>query len=294
MQNTIYLCFSYLLLLLSPLGLDANMDSKTIKTSALANAEMAKVYRHFPKANPFDRFRILKQTGPTLENRPNTEGSSDVGFWMSDVGKRAAKIRNRTSEIKNTEGSSGSENSVKKMRSKRFWRIFGAIVGGLALIYWLQGTIWLAVVTLAICLYFFNRKKIQAWDRDRYARSQSMDDASLDKDRNGNPIYPLSHAANKWTRLAINRFAIGTVLGGLGLLLVLLGAILAGSTSSIGGLLLLGLIALGVGYIFTIIGFLNACKAVANKEPKQLFAWLIILLSLPSIISLLGLLIGFA
>ena len=264
MQNTIYLCFSYLLLLLSPLGLDANMDSKTIKTSALANAEMAKVYRHFPKANPFDRFRILKQTGPTLENRPNTEGSS------------------------------GSENSVKKMRSNRFWRIFGAIVGGLALIYWLQGTIWLAVVTLAICLYFFNRKKIQEWDRDRYARSQSMDDASLDKDRNGNPIYPLSHAANKWTRLAINRFAIGTVLGGLGLLLVLLGAILAGSTSSIGGLLLLGLIALGVGYIFTIIGFLNACKAVANKEPKQLFAWLIILLSLPSIISLLGLLIGFA
>ena len=263
MQNIIYLWFLYIILLLSPLGLNANVSSKTATRSALANGDVAKTYRHFPKANPLDRFRIFKKSRPTLENYPNTEGSSDL------------------------------ENTAKKARSKRFWRIFGTIVGGLALIYWLQGTIWLAIVTLAIVLYFFNRKKIQEWDRDRYARSQSTDDASLDKDRNGNPIYPLSHAANKWTRLAINRFAIGTVLGGLGLLLILLGAILGGSTSSIAGLLLLGLIALGVGYVFGLVSFFNACKAVANKEPKQLFAWLIILLSLPIVISILGgLLVG--
>ena len=260
MQNTIYLWFLYACLLLFPFGSNANADSKTATTSALANAEVAKAYRHFPKANPLDRFRIVKQSSPTLENRPNTEGSSDP------------------------------ENSVKKTRSKRFWRIFGLIVGGLALIYWLQGTIWLAIVTSAIVLYVVNRKKIQQWDRDRYARLQSVDDASFDKDSDGKPIYPLSHPANKWTRRAINRFAIGAVLGGIGLLFVLLGVILGGSTSTIGGLLLLGLIALGVGYGFSIVSFLNACQAVANKEPKKFFAWLIIVLSLPSIIGLLGLL----
>ena len=40
-----------------------------------------------------------------LENPVFTEGSSNVGFRMSDVGSTAAAIRNLTSEIKNTEES---------------------------------------------------------------------------------------------------------------------------------------------------------------------------------------------
>ncbi len=263
MQNTIYLWFLYLFLLLSPFGLDANMDSKIIKTSALANAEVAKAYRHFPKANPLDRFRILKQSSPTLGNRPNTEGSSD------------------------------SENSVKKTRSKRFWRIFGAIVGGLALIYWLQGTIWLAIATLAIILYATNRKKIGGWERNRYARmqSQTTDNKWLDKDSTGNPIYTLSHSANKWTRRAINRFATGVILGGIGLVLLLLG-IVAEASAFTTGLLILGVVAAGAGYISVIISFFDACKAVANKEPKQSLAWLVITLSLLIISPILGVLGG--
>ena len=257
MQNTIYHWFLYLCLCLYPLGSGANVDSKTATHSASANAKIAKTYRRFPKENPLDRFRILKNTGPTLGNRPNTEGSFDP------------------------------DKSVKKARSRRFWRIFGLIVGGLALIYWLQGTIGLALVALAIGLYFFNRKKIEQWDRDRYARAQSVDDGSLDKDSKGNPIYPLNHPANKWTRRAINRFAIGLVLGGIGIVFALLGFIFGGG-SSLGGLAIFGLLALGVGYGFSIVGFFNACQAVANKEPKHFFAWLIILLSLPVIISLLG------
>ena len=257
MQTTIYHWFLYLCLCLYPLGADANVDSQTAVNSASANAAVAKTYRHFPKANPLDRFRILKNTGLTLEKRPNTEGSSDP------------------------------DKSVKKARFKRFWRIFGLVVGSLALVYFLQGTIWLALATLAIGLYFFNRKKIEQWDRDRYARAQSVDDGSLDKDSKGNPIYPLNHPANKWTRRAINRFAIGLVLGGIGIVFALLGFIFGGG-SSLGGLAIFGLLALGVGYGFSIVGFFNACQAVANKEPKQSFAWLIIILSLPVVISLLG------
>ena len=41
-----------------------------------------------------------------LENPVFTEGSSDVGFQISDVGSTAAEIQNPKSEIKNTEGSS--------------------------------------------------------------------------------------------------------------------------------------------------------------------------------------------
>ena len=261
MQNTIYLWFLHVCLLLFPIGSNANVHSKTATKSALANAEVAKTYRHFPKANPLDRFRIVKQSGPTLENRKNTEGSSDT------------------------------EDSVKKARSKRFWRIFGAIVGGLALIYWLQGTIWLAIATLAILLYATNRKRIGDWERDRYARmqSQTTDDKWLDKDSNGKPIYTLSHSANKWTRRAINRFAMGVIFGGLGLILLLLGIL---AVDSIAVLLIFGAVAVGAGYISVIISFFNACKAVADKEPKQSLAWLVITLSLLIISPILGVLGG--
>lgn len=262
MQNTIFRWFLYTFLLLLPLGLDANVDSKTATNSALANADASKTYRHFPKAHLLDRFRIYQKSSTILENRKNTEGSSDT------------------------------KDSAKKVRNKRFWTIFGSIVGGLALIYWLQGTIWLAVVTLAIVLYFANRKKINAWEHERYVRMQKSDDAPLDTDSKGQPIYPLSHSANKWTRRAINRFAIGAVLGGIGLLVVLLGAI-TGGVSSIAGLVGVGVAALLLGYGFSIVAFFNAFQAIANKEPKQALAWLIVLLSLPSVITLLGGLLAF-
>ena len=52
--------------------------------------------------------QILKNT---LENASNTEGSSGAEFQMSDVGNTSSDIRNPTSEIENTEGSSFSKNS---------------------------------------------------------------------------------------------------------------------------------------------------------------------------------------
>ena len=94
--------------------------------------------------------------------------------------------------------------------------------------------------------------------------------------------------ANKWTRRAINRFLIGTVGFVVGIVALLLGVLSGGAAPT------LAILILSVGYLFSLVGFVNAIQAISAKEPQKYLAWLVVILGLPVVLTLFSLLLVLA
>ena len=284
MQNTIYPWFLCLMLSFLPIGSNANIAVPKAQTNRLviasaahsattpraaSNASIsAKDRRHFPSENSLERFGIV-------EKNENLLGKS----------KKMRKKRFFT------EGVSDADNEKKTARRRRIFSIILAVITGLLLIYFLQGTIWLSVLTLGIVSYFVNRNKINDWERRRYERMQNPDVTAdtIEEIAEDGSVYkkkiPLSHPLNKWTRRAVNRFAIGLIAPSIGGILLLLGLFGGGSLAVVGGLL----VAIGVGFL--IVSIVNAFQAVQAKEPRRKYAVVVLVVGL---LFLLQYLLGFA
>lgn len=257
MQNTLYQCFLFGCLLLLPMGSNANIATPKANTSPKATAIWANDRRHFPAENSLDHFGIIERK-------------------QFSLGKSKKKRKNRFF----TEGVSDANNDKKTARRRRIFSIIAAVIGGLALIYFLQGTIWLGVAGLAIVGYFRNRNKINEWERQRYERMQNPDvraDTIEEIDDEGNVItkrIPLSHPLNKWTRRAVNRFVIGLLAPTIGGLLLLVGLFGSGGFTFIGTLLVI----VGVGFL--LVSIINAFQAIQNKEPRRKYAVVVLVIGL--------------
>lgn len=236
MQNTIYRCFFYVCLLFLPSAVNANIDAPKSAITPSTYPVFAKERRHFPVANPLDRFRIFKKTAIT-------------------------------------EGDKKTDKSKKEARVKRIFSIIALVIAGLALIYFLQGTIWLTVFGVGIFAYLRNRNRIKDWERERYERMQNPD-VVYKTDALGRKKVPLSHPSNKWTRRAINRFVIGLTAPVVGAVFLILGFIGTDALILIGG----GLIILGV--LFLLVSIVNSAQAIKAKEPRSKSAKAILIIGL--------------
>lgn len=276
MQNTIYPWFLCLFLSFLPMVSNANIDAPKAVTPSSADAILAQDRRHFPTANPLDHFVALKNL----------------------VFSSLKKVKNGA-KYKNTEGGDDDAKTKKDARRRRIFSIIAAVIIGVLLIYFLQGSIWLTVVTLGIFSYFSNRNKINDWERRRYERLQNPNvveetepeiegETAADRQKRARRDLPLSHVANKWTRRAINRFLIGTIGFIVGIIALVLGTVSGGTFPT------LALLILTVGYLFSLVGFVNAIQAISAKEPKKDLAWLIVILGLPVVLTLFSLLLVLA
>lgn len=97
------------------------------------NKELHLNRRHHPHGNGLDEhycrrwisislLQDLQKDHQDAQNTQNTEGSSEVGFQMSDVGISAAEIQNPQSEIKNTEGSFLSSDYKIGIQKSRYFQ----------------------------------------------------------------------------------------------------------------------------------------------------------------------------
>jgi hypothetical protein len=244
-------------LLLLPMGSNANIVTPKAKTMPKATAIWATDRRHFPAENSLDRFGISKKEQLLLK-----------------------KVQKKRKKWFFTEGVSDADTDKKTARRRRIFSIIAAVVGGLALIYFLQGTIWLSLAALAILGYFRNRNKIAEWERQRYERMQNPDvaaDTIEETDEDGNVItkrIPLSHPLNKWTRRAVNRFVIGLLAPTIGGLLLIVGLFGSGGFTFVGTLLVI------VGAGFLLLSIINAFQAIQNKEPRRKYAVVVIVIGL--------------
>ena len=257
MQNTLYQWFLCACLLFLPMGLNANIAAPKSKIAAATIAIWTAERRHFPTANPLDRFKILEK-------------------WQHSP-KKGQKIgKNRVF----TEGASDADKERRAARRKRIFAIIAAVIVGVALVYFLQGSIWLSVVGLGIFGYFRNRNKIAEWERRRYERQQADNvaaDSMEETDDEGNLIkrkLPLSHPSNKWTRRAVNRFVVGLVAPNVGVIFILLGFLGGDVLGVLGGLM----VVLGLGFL--IVSMVNAFQAIKDKEPRRGYAKAIIVIGL--------------
>jgi uncharacterized membrane protein HdeD (DUF308 family) len=269
MQNTICQWFVLVCLLFLPVGSDANIDSK--KTPALANPVLANEQRHFPTANPLDRFRIPK-------------------IWRKHFEKHANILQNNAP----TEGVPKKENSKKKTFWQRFFTVLLLVAAGILLVYWLQGTIGLLLATIGITSYWRNRDRIVDWERRRKEREYAYKNAPPKiKDYNGKSTDSLSHPANKWTRRALTRFLFGicgVALGAIFLVIAIISSFGGGGGDAI-GIFAVAMFIIGVILVLTSIS--NAIKAIAAKEPQSGWAWIALILGIPLILTLLlGVLVG--
>jgi uncharacterized membrane protein HdeD (DUF308 family) len=276
MKNIFFRCFVGISLSFLPMGLTANIDAPKAVSAPSANAVLAQERRHFPTANPLNNFIALKKL----------------------VFASLKKVKNGA-KYKNTEGGDDEVKTQKDARRRRIFAIIAAVIIGVALVYFLQGSIWLSVVTLGIFGYFINRNKINDWERRRYERMQQPDvveettpetegETAAEKQKRVRSELPLSHVANKWTRRAINRFLIGIVGFVVGIVALILAAASGGAFPTFAVLIL------SVGYLFSLVGFVNAIQAISAKEPQKDWAWLVVILGLPVVLTLFSLLLVLA
>lgn len=276
MKNVLFRYFVGIWLSFLPMGLNANIDAPRAVSAPSTNTILTQERRHFPTANPLDNFISLKK----------------LVFASFKKVKNGAKY-------KNTEGPDDDAKTKKDARRRRIFSIIAAVIIGVALVYFLQGSIWLSVVGLGIFSYFRNRNKINDWERRRYERMQQPDvveetgpeiegETAAERQKRARRDLPLSHVANKWTRRAINRFLIGTVGFVVGIVALLLGIASGGAFPT------LAILILSVGYLFSLVGFVNAIQAISAKEPQKDLAWLVVILGLPVVLTLFSLLLVLA
>lgn len=257
MQNTLYQWFLCGCLLLFPMGSNANITTPKAKTPPKATAIWAKDHRYFPTENSLERFGIVEKQSFLLK-----------------------KVQKKRKKWFFTEGVSDADKDKKAARRRRIFSIVLSVLAGILLIYFLQGTIWLSVITLGIISYFTNRNKINDWERQRYERMQNPDvvaDMIEETDEDGNVIrkkIPLSHPLNKWTRRAVNRFVVGLIAPTVGGMLLLIG--LFGGNA----LTLIGTLLIGVGVGFLLVSIVNAFQAIQNKEPRRKYAVIVLVIGL--------------
>jgi hypothetical protein len=264
MQNRIYHCLFFISLLLLPIGSAAKIDTQNTPSEAVSPTLFAKKQGNVSTINPFERFKLFK-------NRQNTEGG-----YKKEVNKKNAL-------------------------AKRIFTILLLVVIGVLLIYYLQGTIGLSLVTLGIFSYWRNRHRLNDWERHRYERIHEPDIPSnkgTNKERNqdvvthpsdiGKSKSSLSHSANKLTRRALTRFFIGLGMLTVGLIALFVNALATGGSLTFAILIFL------LGYVLSVMGYVNAIQALIAKEPQSALAWLVIIFGLPIVFSLFGGLLSFA
>jgi hypothetical protein len=235
MQNTLYQWLLAVCLLFLPINSEANIDSETAVSMPSANSVFNQTSRHFPKENSTEHLGFFKKWAKFFEKTQNTEGASDA------------------------------EKSLKQARLKRILSIAVPIILGIVLIYFLQGSIWLTIVSVGIWAYWRNRKKITIWEKERYERIENpkpVEKKETEKETTKPLKVPLSDASNKWTRRAVNRFLYGLISVSGGGLFVALGSLS-------GGTLTLGILALILGSVLLLISILNAAQAIQNQEPRK-------------------------
>jgi small-conductance mechanosensitive channel len=265
MQNKLYHWFFFVCFLFLPICSDAKIDSKN--TTPLANPIFANEQRHFPTANPLDRFRMPKKLRNFLE-------------------KQASIKKNDTY----TEGGNKKTNDKRKALWQRIFTVLLLVAAGVLLVYWLQGTIGLALAGLGIASYWRNKDRIIDWERRRQERVYAYEKApSKYKDYKGKSTDSLSHPANNWTRRALTRFLFGIGLTFLSIVFLVLSILSSGDA-----IIALTAIMLIIGFVLVFTSLVNAIKAISIKEPQSAWAWIVVILGLPFILSLLlSLALGF-
>ncbi len=265
MQNKLYHWFFFVCLLFFPICSDAKIDSKN--AAPLTNPALVSEQRHFPTANPLDRFRMPKKLKNFIEKRANINNNGTY-----------------------TEGGHKKTNDKRKALWQRIFTIILLVTASVLLVYWLQGTIGLALAGLGIVGYWRNRDRIVEWERRRQERVYAYERApSKYKDYNGKSTDSLSHPANSWTRRALTRFLIGIGLTFLSFIFLILSILSSG-----GAIIALTAIMAIISFALVIMSFVNAVKAISIKEPQSAWAWIVVILGLPFILSLLlGIALGF-
>lgn len=271
MHNLLYRCLFFVCLVCLPIGSEANIAAK--RAVLLGNQTVVESQNSAQTASVFEHIRILKN----LKNLKNT------------LPKR---LYTDLSRYHNREGGTKPDTNKKNTLARRIFKILLLIAAGVLLIYWLQGTIGLALVTGGGIAYWLNRDRIaEAQRRNRERRyAYEQENKNTYKDRATDSF---NHPANKWTHRALKRFLIGIGLTFLGLIFVIL-SFIASISSSIGALAIFAIGLSIIGYGFTVVGFFNAIKALVAKEPQSAWAWIVVILGSPFILSLLfTLLLGF-
>ena len=265
MQNILYQCLLFVCLLFLPISSDAKIDSKN--AAPLAKPIFANEQRHFPTANPLDRFRMPKKLKNFLEKRVN-------------ISKNATVI----------EGGNKKTTDKRKAIWHRIFTVLLLVAAGVLLVYWLQGTIGLALAGLGIVSYWRNKDRIIDWERRRQERVYAYERApSKYKDYKGKSTDSLSHPANNWTRRALTRFLFGIGLTFLSIVFLVLSILSSGDA-----IIALTAIMLIIGFVLVFTSLVNAIKAISIKEPQSAWAWIVVILGLPFILSLLlSLALGF-
>jgi hypothetical protein len=264
MQNLLYRWLFFICLLCLPIGSEANIASK--RSILLPNPAVVEQQGNGQTVSIFERIRLLKKLKNTLPKRLYT----DLSRY-------------------NREGGAKPEKSKKNTLARRIFKILLLVAAGVLLIYWLQGTIGLALVTGGSLAYWLNRDRIAESQRRNRERMYAYDKEGK-KTYKGKATDSMSHPANKWTRRALSRFLIGVGMTFLGLIFVIV-SLVSGLSEAIA---IFAFALLLVGYGFTVTSFFNAVKALTTKEPQSAWAWIVVLLGLPFILSfLLSLLLGF-
>jgi hypothetical protein len=257
MQNLLYRWLFFICLLCLPIGSEANIASK--RSILLSNPAVVEQQSSRQMVSIFERSSLLKKLKNTLPKRLYTEGVAKP------------------------------EKAKKNTLARRIFKILLLVAAGILLIYWLQGTIGLALVTGGSLAYWLNRDRIAESQRRNRERMYAYDKEGK-KTYKGKATDSLSHPANKWTKRALSRFLIGVGMSFLGLIFFIV-ALISGLSEA---LAIFAFAVLLVGYGFTVTSFFNAIKALTIKEPQSAWAWIVVLLGLPFILSLLlSVLLGF-
>jgi uncharacterized membrane protein len=263
MHNLLYRWLFFICLLCLPIGSEANIASK--RATSLTNSTVIEQQGSGQTVSIFERIRLLKKIKNTLPKRFYTD--------LSRYNREGAKL----------------EKDKKNTLARRIFKAFLLVAAAVLLIYWLQGTIGLALITGGGIAYWLNRDRIAERQRRNRERMYAYDREGK-KTYQGKATDSLSHPANRWTKRALSRFLIGVGLTFLGIIFIIV-SLVSGLSEAI-AILAVGLFV--VGYGFTITGFFNAIRALATKEPQSAWAWVVVLLGLPFILSLLvSLLLGF-
>jgi hypothetical protein len=264
MHNLLYRCLFFICFLCLPVGSEANIAVK--RTALLANPSVTEQQSGSQTTSVFERFSLLKKLKKGLPKR-----------FYTDLSRY------------NREGGAKPETPKKNTLARRIFKILLLVAAGVLLIYWLQGTIALAILTGGGITYWLNRDRIAERQRLNRERMYAYDQEGK-KTYKGKATDSLSHPANKWTRRALSRFLIGVGFVFLGLIALILAFAIASSEAF--AIFAAALFILGYG--FTLTGFFNAIKALSRKEPQSAWAWIVVILGLPFILSLvLSLALGF-
>lgn len=255
MQKARYLWLFFACCLLSPIGSDGKIDSKKVPMPPFSNPVFTQTQPPFLTANPLDNVKMPRLLRKFIKKR----------FY--------------------TEGSQKKEPTKFDRILRRVFTILLIAVAVVLLVYWLQGTIGLALATLVIGSYWRNRQTIADWEtRRKIERFNSPSAAELSKSDSNS----LKSPVNKFTRRALRRF-----LGGVGLTF---GALIfsflvfsLGASISVGIFLFL-LFLLGLGFIG--LSVINAFQSIAAKEPQSYWSWLVIGLGIPLLLLFSGLVLA--